>query len=61
VFVSMIDKRNVCVIQRKTGDVLFLTNNIVEVAGNSEEQIAARKAVSERRKAIFLSKVGPET
>jgi len=33
----------------------------LEVAGNSEEQIAARKAVSERKKAIFLSEVGPNT
>jgi len=39
----------------------FLVNNIVEVAVNLEEQIAARKAASERNKVIFLSEVGPET
>ena len=33
----------------------------MEVGGNSEEQIATRKAASKRTKAIFLSEVGPET
>jgi len=42
-------------------EMFFLANNILEVAGNSEEQIAARKAVSERKKAIFPSEVSPET
>jgi len=43
------------VIYRKTG-VVFLANNIVEVAGNSEERTAARKAASERKKSYFSVK-----
>ena len=53
-------KKHLCHTQ-KDWRWFFLANNILEVAGNSEEQIAARKSVSERKKAIFLSEVGPET
>ena len=59
--VSMIMlKKHLCHTQ-KDWRCFFLANNIVEVAGISKEQIAARKAVSERKKTIFLSEVGPET
>ncbi|XP_064645931.1 uncharacterized protein K02A2.6-like [Lineus longissimus] len=41
-------------------DMFFLANNIIELPGKTENQIAARAAVVQRKKAIFLSEVGPE-
>jgi hypothetical protein len=41
-------------------EMFFLANSIVELPGDEEAAVAARAVVELRKKAIFLSEVGPE-